>query len=78
MHPMYMVDDDLRAGRLATVLPDFEPTGLETHAVYPERRIQARVRHFIEFLRERLPRESTWLGGSAPAEAASARTSASA
>jgi DNA-binding transcriptional LysR family regulator len=61
MHPIYMVDDDLRAGRLLTIMPEFEPTGLEIHAVYPERRIPTRVKEFIDFLRKWLPRESKWL-----------------
>lgn len=61
MHPMYMVDGDLSAGRLIAILPGWEPTGLEIHAIYPERRMPARVKEFIAFLRERLPREAKWL-----------------
>lgn len=58
----YLVGEDLRAGRLIRVLPEyrFETAGL--FAVYPDRRhLAPKVRAFIDFLVERLgpvpPRE---------------------
>ena len=51
MHPTYMVSDDLKAGRLAMVLPDYEPLGLDIYVVYPTREhLPARTRRFLEFL----------------------------
>jgi len=61
MHPTYMVADDIAAGRLAVVLPGVTPVGLSIHAIYPQRRVPARVRTFLDFLVAWLPRESGWL-----------------
>ena len=61
MHPIYMVDEDLRDGRLRRVLPDWEPTLLRIHAIYPSRDAPARVRSLIDFLGDWLPREARWL-----------------
>ena len=61
MHPIYMVDEDLRTGRLLRVLPDWEPTRLCIHAIYPRRDAPARVRSLIDFLGDWLPREARWL-----------------
>jgi DNA-binding transcriptional LysR family regulator len=60
MHPTYMVEGDIAAGRLVVVLPDAVPVGLSIHAVYPQRNVPARVRAFIEFLAEWLAREAPW------------------
>lgn len=69
MHPTYMVDDDIKAGRLKIVLPSCEPVGLEIRAIYPQKQnLPARVRVFLDFLKHWLPAESTWL------EASSRRT----
>jgi DNA-binding transcriptional LysR family regulator len=52
MHPYYMVSDDLAAGRLAVVLPEFEPVGLDIYVVYLTRQhLPARTRRFLEFLK---------------------------
>jgi DNA-binding transcriptional LysR family regulator len=52
MHPTYMVSEDLRHGRLATVLPDYEPLQLDIYVVYPSREhLPARTRRFLEFLK---------------------------
>ncbi len=61
MHPLYMVDEDLRSGRLRRVLPDWEPTRLRIFAIYPRRDAPARVRSLIDFLGDWLPREARWL-----------------
>lgn len=60
MHPTYMVEADIAAGRLVIVLPDSAPAGLSIHAVYPQRNVPARVRAFIEFLADWLAREAPW------------------
>jgi len=53
MHPTYMVSDDLKAGRLALVLPDYEPLGLDIYVVYPTREhLPARTRRLLEFLKQ--------------------------
>ncbi len=74
MHPTYMVADDIAAGRLTVVLPSIEPAGLSIHAIYPQRNVPARVRTFLDFLIEWLPRESTWLPVVKPAAKAAAKS----
>ncbi|VVD62164.1 LysR family transcriptional regulator [Pandoraea terrigena] len=52
-HSRYHVDEDLRAGRLVTVLDDYNPGDLEpVHAVYVGQggHLPARVRAFLDFL----------------------------
>jgi len=52
MHPYYMVSDELKAGRLVVVLPDYEPLELDIYVVYPTREhLPARTRRFLEFLK---------------------------
>jgi DNA-binding transcriptional LysR family regulator len=52
--PDWLVHDDLQAGRLVTLLPQFAPAPLEVNAVYPSgRHVSAKLRTFIEFLQER-------------------------
>ncbi|MCE4061251.1 LysR family transcriptional regulator [Pandoraea sputorum] len=54
-HSRYHVDADLRAGRLVTVLEDYNPGDLEpVHAVYVGQggHLPARVRAFLDFLVE--------------------------
>lgn len=51
----YQVGPDLVAGRLQTVLEDYEPEPLPIHLVHVEgRRAPAKVRSFIELARQRL------------------------
>ncbi len=51
MGPAFIVDEDLRAGRLQAVLQDFEMTDLSIYAVYADSRyLSAKVRAFIDFL----------------------------
>jgi DNA-binding transcriptional LysR family regulator len=53
MHPYYMVADDLRAGRLISVLPDYEPLALDIYVVYSGRQhLPTRTRKFLDFLRQ--------------------------
>ena len=51
MHPTYMVNDDIQAGRLVVVLPECKPVGVDIYAVFPSRRnLPVRVRTFLDFL----------------------------
>ena len=51
MLPLFMVCDDLRAGRLEPVLRDFQSDPAGIHAVYPHNRhLSAKVRAFIDHL----------------------------
>lgn len=53
IHPYYMVSDDIAAGRLAIVLPEYSPTELDIFIIYSTRRNQPqRVRAFLDFLRQ--------------------------
>ena len=52
MHPYYMVADDLKAGRLVVVLPDFEPLELDIYVIYPSRdHLPVRTRVFLDYLK---------------------------
>jgi len=53
MHPYYMVSDDLAAGRLKALLPQYEPLGLDIYAIFSSRQnLPLRVRRFVEYLQE--------------------------
>lgn len=54
--PTWMVQADLAAGRLETVLPDMMRFSNTLHAVYPSRKyLSAKVRTFIDFLAAQVP-----------------------
>jgi len=49
--PTYLIGEDLRAGRLETVLDEFTTIGRSVYAVYaPGRSVPARVREFVKLL----------------------------
>lgn len=51
LQPTFIVGDDLRAGRLRTVLDEYRSTDLNVHAVYAHRQyLSAKVRTFVDFL----------------------------
>ncbi|MHA4871563.1 LysR family transcriptional regulator [Duganella sp. PWIR1] len=53
--PTFLVGDDLRAGRLQRVLPDYHMQDMDVLAVYPSRRhLSAKVRVMIDFLVQEL------------------------
>lgn len=53
--PYFYVRDELAAGRLTTVLADYRPTDTAMWAVYPHNRhLSAKVRLFLNFLKQRL------------------------
>ncbi|HEC14673.1 MAG TPA: LysR family transcriptional regulator, partial [Rhodospirillales bacterium] len=52
--PTFIVGDDLRKGRLISVLDDYAETDRAIYAVYPQNRhLSAKVRVFIDFLVDR-------------------------
>lgn len=49
--PHFIVDDDLAAGRLVRLLPQWQSVELGVYAVYPSRKhLSAKVRTFVDFL----------------------------
>ncbi|KQW51932.1 MULTISPECIES: LysR family transcriptional regulator [unclassified Roseateles] len=61
MHSTWHVADDLRAGRLAVVLPDCKLPETGIHAVMPQRRlVPARVTAFVDFMAEKIGGVSPW------------------
>jgi DNA-binding transcriptional LysR family regulator len=62
--PAFVAAEDLRSGRLRTVLCDFEPDPLSIYVVYPHaRHLTAKVRAFIDFLAARYGGEPHWHKG---------------
>ena len=60
-HSLWHIADDLKAGRLVTVLPEYPlaPTGI--WAVMPQRRlVPPRVSRFVDFMAERLGDTPPW------------------
>jgi len=52
--PDFLVREELRAGRLVALLPDYEAMPSPIYALYPTRRhLSAKVRLFVEYLAER-------------------------
>ncbi len=59
--PTFMVGPDIKAGRLAVVLPENQPLELGIHALYaPNRYLAAKTRVFIDFLLERFGPDPEW------------------
>ncbi|RPE80164.1 LysR family transcriptional regulator [Vulcaniibacterium tengchongense] len=59
--PEFVVADDVAAGRLEIVLPDWQLPALSLHAVMPERRyVPAKVRAFVDFLAARWAAQPGW------------------
>jgi DNA-binding transcriptional LysR family regulator len=58
---LWEVGDDLRWGRLVSVLDEYATTPVGIHAVFPQRRhLPLRVRLFIDMLRESYGRPDYW------------------
>ena len=52
--PLWLAQDDLTAGRLVRLLPDWQLRSITLHAAYPARRhLSAKIRSFIDFLVEK-------------------------
>lgn len=59
--PSFSVTDELKSGELVAVLPDYSDTETSVYAVYPHsRHLSAKVRAFVDFLRDRFGPEPYW------------------
>ena len=59
--PSFNIGDDVRAGRLVRLLPDYQTNDLAICAVYPSRQhLSAKVRTFVDFLVERFGDDPYW------------------
>jgi DNA-binding transcriptional LysR family regulator len=59
--PTFLVGPDIKAGRLAVVLPEYLPTELGVFALYaPNRYLAAKTRLLIDFLAARLGERPSW------------------
>ncbi len=59
--PTFLVGNDIQAGRLHVVLPDYPPTELGIYALYaPNKYLAAKVRVLIDFLVDRFGPEPPW------------------
>ena len=76
MLPIWQVLDDLRAGRLVEVLPNYSSPDADIHAVYPQTRYLApRVRAFVDYLALKFAQmERDWQVGSQTPPVAGARS----
>jgi DNA-binding transcriptional LysR family regulator len=62
--PAFAAVDDLRTGRLQSLLCQFEPEQVPIHVVYPQtRHLAAKVRAFVDFLVQRFAGEPEWHRG---------------
>jgi DNA-binding transcriptional LysR family regulator len=58
--PLMYVKDDLKAGKLTTVLDDWAPNETTLYAIYPSRRyVVSKVRAFIDFLIDEFDEENS-------------------
>ncbi len=61
VHSVWHVHEELRAGRLRVVMPDYPLAATGIHAVMPQRRlVPPRVRAFVDFLAGRLGEHPPW------------------
>ena len=59
--PTFLVGDDIQAGRLSVILPDYPPTQLGIYALYaPNKFLAAKTRVLIDFLVERFGPNPPW------------------
>jgi DNA-binding transcriptional LysR family regulator len=59
--PTFIVGAELQAGRLVTVLPDYDAASLHLCLLYPpNRHLSARMRLFVEFFHERFGDRPYW------------------
>jgi DNA-binding transcriptional LysR family regulator len=59
--PTFLIGDDLRAGRLVEVMPEFRMSDIDVLAVYPSRRqLSAKVRAMVDFLSESFRAPLPW------------------
>jgi DNA-binding transcriptional LysR family regulator len=61
LEPSFIIEDDLRAGRLVPLLTGYQPAPTMIHVVYPHSRLlPVKVRTFVEFLAVRFARDEDW------------------
>ncbi len=66
--PGFVIGDDLVAGRLVPILPDYRPIEFAIHAIYPHRHLlSAKVRAFLDLLTERIGEYRRWISPDLPA-----------
>ena len=59
--PTFIIGEDLRAGRLVQLLPDYRMPDIDVLAVYPSRRhLSAKVRAMVDFLAEQFAGTPPW------------------
>jgi DNA-binding transcriptional LysR family regulator len=59
--PTFLLGDDLRAGRLVPLLPDYKVADIDILAIYPSRRhLSAKVRVMVDFLAESFRGTPAW------------------
>jgi DNA-binding transcriptional LysR family regulator len=59
--PTFLIGEDLKAGRLVRLMPDYEMAPIDILAVYPSRRhVSAKVRAMIDFLAHAFRGEPVW------------------
>lgn len=65
--PLWMVDAEIKAGSLHLVLENFRLQAFGIHAVFPsDRQIPAKVRLFVDFIKDELGSVSYFLGMHSP------------
>lgn len=72
--PSFIVADDLKAGRLVPLMPDYRAVELAINAIYPHRHnLSSKVRTFIDLLAERFTEHRKWMN---PTDAAPGKPAA--
>jgi len=62
--PAFVAADDLRAGRVQSLLSEFEPDPIAIHAIYPHtRHLASKVRVFVDFMAQKFSGEPEWHQG---------------
>jgi len=60
--PSFVVVDELAAGSLVRLLPDYRPVEFAINAIYPHRHhLSSKVRLFIDLLAERFADHRKWM-----------------
>ncbi len=71
--PAFIIGADIEAGRLTPLLTEWGTPTIDIHAVYPEqRRLQPKLRRFVDFLVAALRRPGLWPSAAAASGAAAA------
>jgi len=65
--PSFLVEEDLQAGRLIEILPEWQPVEFNINALYPHRhQLSSKVRIFIDLMAEHFARHRHWLDLTGP------------